>query len=305
MISKVFPDKALDVLDLSCVKASFAQDKMLQRKHVEAVIEELTGMHLQTLSYKYLEDNLNEKIIGQTKAIHTLIESLESLENYPHDSKPKGIYLLVGSSGVGKTQTAKELATLLNRPLIKLDMSEYSDATGVNKIIGSSPGYVGYNDVVSLLHEITLHPHSLILLDEIEKAHIQVLHLFLQVFDEGILKDNHHHKIAFKDTIIMMTSNVLSQNDDSVGFKKKELSIVSLQNMFSKEYLNRIDEIIPYQLLTHDDLIKILKLHAPIGLTDTMIEEMLQDYDESLGARGIFTKMKKYLVKKSNAMTKS
>ncbi len=300
--SKVFPDKALDVLDLSCVKASFTQDKILQRKHVEAVIEELTGMYLQTLSYKYLEDKLNGKIIGQTKAIHTLVESLESLENYPHETKPKGVYLLIGSSGIGKTQTAKELAAMLNRSLIKLDMSEYSDVTGVNKIIGSSPGYVGYNDVSSLLHEITLHPHSIILLDEIEKAHIQVLHLFLQVFDEGILQDNHHHKISFKDTIIMMTSNVLSQNDDSVGFKKKELSIVSLQNMFSKEFLNRIDEIIPYQLLTLEDLIAILKLNAPLDLTDIMINEIMQDYDMTLGARGLLTKMKKYLVKQKNTM---
>ncbi|MCD7894457.1 MAG: ATP-dependent Clp protease ATP-binding subunit [Erysipelotrichaceae bacterium] len=302
LISKVFPDKALDVLDLACVKTTFYQDTLLQRKYIEAVIEELTGMHLHTLSYIHLEHQLNDKIIGQNQALHILVESLQSLESYPHEFKPKGIYLFIGSPGVGKTQSAKELAELLNRPLIKLDMSEYSDATGVNKIIGSSPGYVGYDEGSSLFHELTLHPHSIILLDEIEKAHIQVLHLFLQVFDEGILQDNHHHKISFKDTIIIMTSNALSQNDEVVGFKKKELSLKALQNMFSKEFLNRIDEIIPYHSLTHDDLIKILKLHAPINLNENMIEDILQDYDETLGARGILTKMKKYLMKQKNTM---
>ncbi|MCD7949187.1 MAG: ATP-dependent Clp protease ATP-binding subunit [Erysipelotrichaceae bacterium] len=302
LISQVFPDKALDVLDLSCVKASFYQDTILQRKHIEAVIEELTGMHLHTLSYQSLEDSLNHKIIGQSQGVHTLIESLESLESYLHESKPKGVYLFIGSSGVGKTQTAKELASLLNRPLIKLDMSEYNEASSVNKIIGSSPGYVGYDDSSSLLHEMILHPNSLLLLDEIEKAHSQVLHLFLQVFDEGVLQDNHHHKIPFKDTIIIMTSNALSQNDEAVGFKKKGFSITSLQNIFSKEFLNRIDEIIPYHLLTQKDLKEILKLNAPIDLSDNMIDEIMQDYDVTLGARRLLTKMKKYLVKQKNTM---
>ncbi|MCD7840312.1 MAG: ATP-dependent Clp protease ATP-binding subunit, partial [Erysipelotrichaceae bacterium] len=104
------------------------------------------------------------------------------------------------------------------------------------------------------------------------------------------------------DTIIIMKSNALSQNDGAVGFKKKEFSITSLQNIFSKEFLNRIDEIIPYHLLTHEDFKEILKLNAPVNLTDTMIDEIMQDYDINLGARGLLTKMKKYLVKQKNTM---
>ena len=299
LIQRVFPDKALDVLDLACVKATFLHQDTLKKENIEKVIEEMTGMTLSTFSYQNLEQDLKKVIIGQDQAIETIVESLESLAQYPHPHKPKGIYLLVGSSGIGKTQTARELAQLLNRNFIKLDMSEYSEPSSVSKIIGSPPGYVGYDDHSSLLHEIILHPNSVVLLDEIEKAHPQVMHLFLQVFDEGIIKDNHHHKISFKDTLIIMTSNVMSQNKPSVGFKKKTYSKESLKESFSEEFLNRIDEIIPYQTLHKQALKQILIQNAPIQLTSSMIHDILDDYDYTTGARAILTKMKKYIVSKN------
>lgn len=300
LIQRVFPDKAIDVLDLSCVKAIFLQDTKLQKKHIEKVIEEMTGMTLnQAYSYQELLKHLSQHIIGQKQALTTIVESLESLLQYPHAHKPAGIYLLVGGSGVGKTQTAKSLAKLLNRHFIKLDMSEYSEASSVSKIIGSPPGYVGYDDHSTLLHDIILYPNSVLLLDEIEKAHPQVMNLFLQVFDEGLLKDNHHHKIPFKDTLIIMTSNVTSHHQVSVGFKKKGFSKESLKESFSEEFLNRIDEIIPYQPLKRKDLKEILKINSPVQLSSSMIEDILLDYDSTLGARHLLTKMKKYLVSKS------
>ena len=184
LIQRVFPDKALDVLDLACVKAVFLEKHELEKHDIEKVIEEITGMNiLDTFSYQHLIKQMKEEIIGQDQAIATMIESLESLSQYPHPQKPSGIYLLVGHSGIGKTQTAKVLAKLLNRHFIKLDMSEYSEPSSVSKIIGSPPGYIGYDDHSSLLHEIILHPNSVLLLDEIEKAHPQVMHLFLQVFE--------------------------------------------------------------------------------------------------------------------------
>ena len=161
--------------------------------------------------------------------------------------------MLVGGSGIGKTQTAKSLAKLLNRNFVKLDMSEYSEPSSVSKIIGSPPGYVGYDDHSSVLHEIILKPNTILLLDEIEKAHPTVMNLFLQVFDEGVIKDNHHHKISFKDSLIIMTSNVSSHNQPSVGFKKKTFSQESLKDVFSQEFMNRIDEIVPYQMLKKKD----------------------------------------------------
>lgn len=299
LLSRVFPDKALDVLDLSCVKAAFQQDQTLQSQHIEKVIEEISGASLQNHSYQDIETSLNHHIIGQQRAIHQLIESLESLAQFPHPHRPKGVYLLTGSSGIGKTETAKFLAETMHKHFIKLDMSEYSDTTSVNKIIGSSPGYVGYDQQSTLFHDMILYPDSILLLDEIEKANPQVMHLFLQVFDEGVLKDNHHHIISFKDTIIIMTSNVTKQNQAIVGFKKKLPSYQHLESYFSKEFLNRIDEIIEYQTLQKQHLQQILKNQTPIPLTESMMEDILKDYDVNQGARTLLKQMKKYLVSKN------
>jgi ATP-dependent Clp protease ATP-binding subunit ClpA len=201
---------------------------------------------------------------------------------------------------MGKTETAKVLAQLLKRHLIKLDMSEYSDITSVNKIIGSSPGYIGYDDRLSLFHELVLYPHSILLLDEIEKAHPQVSHLFLQVFDEGVLKDNHSHLINFKDTIVIMTSNASYQNKSSVGFKKQNCSLDELRDVFSEEFLNRIDEIITYKTLDLKAYQDILLKNAPIALNQETLQDILKDYNVSLGARPLLSKMKKYLTQKTS-----
>ena len=301
LLTRVFPDKAIDVLDLACVKATFQHSEILQKEHIEKVIEEISGTSLKQPSYDELENEFNQHIIGQKAAIHQLVESLESLSQYPHAHKPRGVYLLTGPSGVGKTETAKLLAKIMHKHFIKLDMSEYSDMTSVNKLIGSSPGYVGYDQQSSLFHDMILYPDSVLLLDEIEKSHPQVMHLFLQVFDEGILKDNHHHIISFKDTIIMMTSNVTRQNQSVVGFKKKLSSHQYLEDYFSKEFLNRIDEIIEYQTLQKQHLQQILFNQTPVPLTNSMVEDILKDYDTKQGARTLLKEMKKYLVSKNQS----
>ena len=297
---RVFPDKAIDVLDLACVKTAFLNEKQMKHNHIEKVIEEITGvtMHKQ-VSFDDLMTHLTQEIIGQEKALTTLIQSIETLTCYPHEKKPQGVYLLTGSSGVGKTETAKVLSKLTQRHFIKLDMSEYSDPMSVNKIIGSPPGYVGYDDHTSLLHEMVLHPHCILLLDEIEKAHPQVMHLFLQVFDEGELKDNQQHLITFKDAIIIMTSNVGYHEQNHVGFKKQSYSHKDLKDVFSEEFLNRIDEIIAYKPLDYQDYQKILEKHTPVHLSSVMIKDILEDYNMTLGTRPLLTKMKKYIVSKN------
>lgn len=297
---RVFPDKAIDVLDLACVKTTFLNEKQMTYSHIEQVIEEITGLNVhKKICYETLLQGLNKEIIGQEKAISTLVESLETLSRYPAVKKPRGIYLLLGSSGVGKTETAKVLAQLLQRHFIKLDMSEYSDPMSVNKIIGSPPGYIGYDDRTSLLHEMILHPHCILLLDEIEKAHPQVMHLFLQVFDEGELKDNHQHLITFKDAIIIMTSNAAHHSQKHVGFKKQAFSKEALKDFFSEEFLNRIDEVISYKLLTSQDYQQIIQKNTPVTLSSTMIKDILKDYNLSLGTRPLLMKMKKYIVMKN------
>ena len=294
---RVFPDKAIDIFDLSCVKANFLHEQIVTKQYIDQVIEEVSGLTLeQDIPFTKLEEQLNQEIIGQQDVIHHLFSSLQTLFQYPNIHQPKAVYLFLGSSGVGKTQSAKLLAKMLKRHFIRLDMSEYSDATSVNKIIGSPAGYVGYDDRTSLLHEMVLYPHSILLLDEIEKAHSHVKHLFLQVFDEGYLKDNHQHHISFKDTIIIMTSNATKQNEFFVGFKKQKFHYKDLEDYFSVEFLNRIDEILSFRSLGLQDYQKILQKESPVPLSDDMMKDILQDYDYSLGTRPLLMKMKKYIV---------
>ena len=295
--SRVFPDKAIDVLDLSCVKAVFLKEKTLKKQHINKVIEELSGQHLDIqLDYYSVEERLNTVIVGQKSAISKLITSLKSLAYYPHPLRPKGVYMFVGSSGVGKSETAIQLAKVLNRHLIRLDMSEYSEYGSVSKIIGSSPGYVGYEQITSLISELAIHPHSVLLLDEVDKAHRSVLHLFLQVFDEGVLKDSQQRLAIFKDVIVVMTTNASYQNNINVGFMKQTLAFDNLKDHFSEEFLNRIDEVIEFRNLKYHDFKDIIDIHSPIPLSDSAKEELLKDYDYTLGVRKLLTRIKKYIV---------
>ncbi|MEE0967477.1 MAG: ATP-dependent Clp protease ATP-binding subunit [Bacilli bacterium] len=288
--ARVFPDKALDVLDLSCVKAGFNNEKELTLKQIQDVIEEISGLVLdENLSIDNIEIKLNKEIIGQKEAIHQLCKSLS--KRHITDQRPEGIYLLMGSSGIGKTETVKKLAELLRRPLVRLDMSEYSESVSVTKLIGSPPGYVGYDQQTSLFSELVLNPHCILLLDEVEKAHPQVLHLFLQGFDEGVIKDSHHRLIQLSNCIVIMTSNVMGQNS-SLGFKKKRLNKVQLEDFFSKEFLNRIDETIVFRTLDKEDLREIALKY---DIEEHKINELLDDYDISLGARLLTRKINQHV----------
>lgn len=285
--SRVFPDKAIDVLDLSCVKASFNQNHELNLKHIENVIEEISGLILEeNIKYDQLEKDMKQKIVGQDEVIHLLFDSLRNKCNI--ESRPEGVYLFLGNSGIGKSESAKVLSQLLQRPLVRLDMSEYSESVSVTKIIGSPPGYIGYDHQTSLFNDLILNPHSILLLDEVEKAHPQVLHLFLQGFDEGIIKDSQGRLIQLNNCIVIMTSNTLLKNN-SLGFKKKNISRSNLEEYFSKEFLNRIDEIMIFKDLDKTDLKKIAQNY---NLDESSIEELLEDYDTSLGARLLTRKIR-------------
>ena len=295
--SRVFPDKAIDILDLSCVKTVFLNDHTLKNEYIRQVIEETSGQVLNVdMNYEIVEEKLNKLIIGQKSAISKLMTSLKSLSYYPHPAKPKGVYMFIGGSGVGKSETAIQLSQMMKRHLIRLDMSEYSEYGSTSKMIGTSPGYVGYEHTSMLVSELTIHPHSILLLDEIDKAHRSVLHLFLQIFDEGILKDSHQRLVNFKDVIIIMTTNVSFQNNTHVGFKKQSYASKNLKEYFSEEFLNRIDEIIEFKRLNNHDLKKIIDMYSPVALSHAQKEELLKDYDNTLGVRKLLTQVKKYIV---------
>lgn len=211
---------------------------------------------------KNIEKQLRDNIVGQDEAIKNLIDITKRIKfGYKSDNKCIS-FLFVGPSGTGKTALSKIYANLLvgGKNLIRLDMSEYADVTSVNKIVGSAPGYVGYDDNKNILEEIKNKPYSVILLDEIEKAHPQVINLFYQILDDGLIKDSKGNTIKFNNNIIIMTSNI-GYEKNNVGFNNKAESTVlnELKNELSLPFVNRIDNIILFNHLTEENIRNIIK----------------------------------------------
>lgn len=295
--NRTFPDKAIDILDLACVKTKFDQKHIITKETIKLVIEEYTLMKIdEMVDYQRVDQELNKVIFGQSAAIKTIIDQLQLPKT--EKTKPEGVFLFAGSSGIGKTKMAKELARTLNRHLVRLDMTEYKDASSMQKIIGSPPGYVGYDKPSLLLPKLAAYPKSVLLLDEIEKAHPDIINLFLQVFDEGYLEDNQKRKVYFNNTIIIMTSN-FSGSYNLLGFKKQTKATPKIETMFSNEFINRIDEIIYFKNLTKSSLKKIIKTNSKIPLSKEEIEELVVGYDPKLGARGMIRKVNKFVANKA------
>ena len=220
-----------------------------------------------------IKNDIKKSIIGQDYAIDKLVSAIQrSRAGFKNPSHPIGSFMFLGPTGVGKTELAKQLAlSLFNREesLIKIDMSEYMERYNVSRLIGAPPGYVGYEEGGMLSEKVRRNPYSIVLFDEIEKAHSDVFNILLQILDEGQLTDSLGHQIDFRNTIIIMTSNIGTQNISSsnIGFvdsKNKDNSNKNLKNevkkYFKPEFLNRLDEVIVFNSLTRDDLYKIIDL---------------------------------------------
>lgn len=232
-------------------------------------------------NWKDLKAYLNNEIVGQEEAINEIIASLKSKES----DLPVSI-LLTGSTGVGKTKTVKEIATYLKMPLVRLDLSEYNEPVSINRLIGSSAGYVGYDDE-NIFDRIRMYPNSIVLLDELEKANSNVINLFLQVLDEGFITNAKGEKIDFKNTYIFMTSN--AEINNKIGFMKGKSNY---QNSFSKEFLGRITCIVNYKNITEDMVKKYL---SKKGIKNSLI---LKEFDyENQGFRGLDKYIKKKKMK--------
>lgn len=232
-------------------------------------------------NWKDLKAYLNNEIVGQEEAINEIIASLKSKES----DLPVSI-LLTGSTGVGKTKTVKEIATYLKMPLVRLDLSEYNEPVSINRLIGSSVGYVGYDDE-NIFDRIRMYPNSIVLLDELEKANSNVINLFLQVLDEGFITNAKGEKIDFKNTYIFMTSN--AEVNNKIGFMKGKSNY---QNSFSKEFLGRITCIVNYKNVTEDMVKKYL---SKKGIKNSLI---LKEFDyENQGFRGLDKYIKKKKMK--------
>lgn len=243
-----------------------------------------------------IEKKLKSIIIGHDKVIDSLINITKRIKY--GDNRCYSM-MFVGPSGVGKTYLSKEYAKLLvgESNFIRLDMSEYGDSTAVNKILGSAPGYVGYDDNKNILEEIRNNPNSVILLDEIDKAHSSVINLFYQILEEGKIKNSKGTTVRFNNAIIIMTSNAGFENN-CIGFNKSEDNITSLKNRFSTSFINRIDGIMMFNRLNEDDIKKIINIKLDtinkkyssinINYSDDLIMDIINKSDYyNFGARRI------------------
>lgn len=252
-----------------------SQPQQVTEKDILKIIEDKTDIPVGELKeneanqLKDLDKNLSDHVIGQANAVEKIAKAVRRNRiGLTKSGRPIGSFLFVGPTGVGKTETAKQLAKEMfgsKDALIRFDMSEYMEKHSVSKMIGAPAGYVGYEEAGQLTEQVRRHPYSLILLDEIEKAHPDVMNMFLQVLDDGRLTDAQGHTVSFKDTIIIMTSNAGSTDTGNapVGFGSTSAQnrlVARLENYFRPEFLNRFDDIIEFQSLDRDSLLKIVDL---------------------------------------------
>ena len=317
---RFLPDKAIDLIDEACSDVNLKNKNIgrleaLKKEHADYDLElsmltenaektqddyarmaELRSRNLQLDS----DAELKKHIVGQDEAIASVVSAIRRSRVGIQVKKHPVSFIFVGSTGVGKTELVKRLASEMFESvesLIRLDMSEYMEKHSVSKIIGSPPGYVGYDEAGQLTEKIRRRPYSVILFDELEKAHPDVLNILLQILDDGRITDAQGRVVNFENTIIIMTSNAGSnQKGGSVGFgrslteQSKEKAMKALGEFLRPEFINRVDEIVCFNQLSEDNF---------RGIADIMLAELQQ----SLEGRGIaFTwdeSVKDYLVKKS------
>ena len=265
-----------------------------------------------------LEKNIHKRLIGQEKAVTAVCDAIRRNRAGLRNKKRPPSFIFVGPTGVGKTELAKSIADELfgsEDSIIRIDMSEYMESHSVSKLIGSPPGYVGYDDAGQLTEKVRRNPYSLILFDEIEKAHPDVFNLLLQVLDDGRLTDAQGRTVNFDNTIIIMTSNAGSNlNTNGIGFNKDEAPLVearvmnALKSTFRPEFLNRVDEIIVFNELTKQELLQIIDLmlneikeelaekNIYITFTDEVKNYILEKgYEPKYGARPLRRAIQKYV----------
>ncbi len=305
---------------LEAIEQNIGTDQIVRSEDVAGIIGKWTGIPAGKLLgsegqiYAHLETELRKQVIGQWMALEKVANALRrSKAGLSDPNKPIGSFLFLGPTGVGKTETAKALCNILwNDPsaYIRLDMSEYMEPHSVARLVWAPPGYVGYEEGGQLTEAVRRHPYSVVLLDEVEKAHPDVWNIFLQILDEGQITDGKGRLVNMKNTIIIMTSNIGSEHMENMNRAEREKAIRDdLRAYFRIEFLNRIDDIVIYDALTNAEIEQIaeLMLHdVKNRLTEQWIvpvwtESLLQRiaivwYDASMGARPLKRAITEYIV---------
>ncbi|WP_289992794.1 ATP-dependent Clp protease ATP-binding subunit ClpA [Photorhabdus laumondii] len=308
------PDKAIDVIDEAGARTRLVpisrRKKTINVSDIEFVVARIARIPEKTVSasdkdvLKTLDERLKMLVFGQDSAIAALTEAIKmSRAGLGQDNKPVGSFLLAGPTGVGKTEVTVQLAKVLNIKLLRFDMSEYMERHTVSRLIGAPPGYVGFDQGGLLTDAVIKHPHSVLLLDEIEKAHPDVFNLLLQVMDNGTLTDNNGRKADFRNVILVMTTNagVRETQRKSIGFKQQDNSsdaMEEIKKVFTPEFRNRLDGIIWFNTLSIEVIQQvvdkfIVALQAQLDEKGVSLEvsadarQWLCDkgYDKAMGAR--------------------
>ena len=319
-----FRDQITKYKEMQKKKVTDQDTPIISEKTIEHIIEQKTNIPVGDLKEKeqsqliHLAEDLKSHVIGQDDAVDKIAKAIRrNRVGLGTPNRPIGSFLFVGPTGVGKTELSKQLAIELfgsADSMIRFDMSEYMEKHSVAKLVGAPPGYVGYDEAGQLTEKVRRNPYSLILLDEVEKAHPDVMHMFLQVLDDGRLTDGQGRTVSFKDAIIIMTSNAgTGKAEASVGFgaarEGRTNSVLGeLGNFFSPEFMNRFDGIIEFKALSKDNLLHIVELmladvnkrlssnNIHLDVTDKVKEKLVDlGYDPKMGARPLRRTIQDYI----------
>ena len=271
---RLLPDKAIDVIDEAGARQRLLPEDQrtgtIDVPEVEYIVAKMARIPAKQVSasdrdvLKNLERNLKMVVFGQDQAIEALAASIKMARSGLADpTKPIGSFLLAGPTGVGKTEVTKQLALQLGIEMIRFDMSEYMEAHSVSRLVGAPPGYVGFDQGGLLTEAVTKHPHAVLLLDEIEKAHPDVFNILLQVMDRGVLTDTNGREANFKNVILVMTTNAGAQQASrrSIGFVKQDHatdSLETIRKMFTPEFRNRLDAVIQFHALDFEHILRVV-----------------------------------------------
>ena len=311
------PDKAIDIIDeagayVRLLSPNTSAKKTVRKSHIEHIVSQISQIPLSNINsdentqIKNLQSKLKRSIFGQDKAIKTIVDTIKMTKaGLREDEKILGSFLLVGPTGTGKTELVKQLSQNMNMQLLQYDMSEYSERHTVASLVGAPPGYAGFDQGGGLTNAVFESPYSVVLFDEIEKAHPDILNILLQVMDYGTLTDGTGRKVDFRNVILMMTSNagaaVMDQN--TIGFTSGERTgdwQKEVKRIFSPEFRNRLDAVVAFNRLDHATLLKVVgkfllqfkkqlsKRKIRLQVSAEVREWIAHNgYDQKLGARPI------------------